>query len=786
MRDDYLKLFDKNWDYFTILLEKSQDVFWITNIDYSVQIYVSPAFEKIWGYSSSILQENPLFWLDTILEEDRHRLASISRLPHSCVMNFYKEKYRIVTASGEQRWILDHTYPILNKIGQCIGYAGIAQDVTDAQKLEEDLQIANKFLPKLAEKMEHSVFWVRDASLKKQLYLSKAFEKIWGRAPEFLFKDPEAWLDTILPEDRHRDPNSMLEIFNDRGEETQFSDAYRIQRPTGEIRWIRDLSFPIFDDKSQECIGFAGIAQDITQEKLYEIELQQAKDRAEAANIAKSNFIASMSHDFRTPLNGLLGMAEILRSGISYPEQMEYIEGILQAGNTLLDLVEDIIDYVALDFNKLPIQQERFDLQKLIEEIILTVSPQAHQKKIEVILNYSEDVPKEVYSDMSRIRRILMNLINNAVKFTSDGHVLINIELQKKTKEKIWLQFMIEDTGIGISKENFEYIFGSFNRVEPSYRGRYKGTGLGLTIVKQFITDLGGAIKLKSQIDQGSIFYCSIPFDVSNKEAVKNSPVHFSDVKTLVVDDFSRRGDTFLKQFGFKNGHVIEGNILLKEIDKSIREEDPYKIILVTDDLQEDVLEFAPEIRQTYEGILFLISDENNNLTLDLLRSIGFDDFITKPFKPMQVKQSLENALVMLSYPFARRYAVNYDDTPKKVLLVEDDLLTQKITSWMLEELNCQVDIASSGNQALKMLETKYDLLIMDVGLPDMDGISLTVKIRAEETQNQHTPIVALTAHVMEQDKEKCMAAGMNDFLKKPLFKKDLKSLLLKLFTAVH
>lgn len=780
MRDDYLKLFSKNWDYFTILLDKSQDVFWITSTDYSVQIYVSPAFEKIWGYESSVLYENPLFWLETIVEEDRHRLAAISRLPHSSVLSSYKEKYRITTARGEQRWILDHTYPILNKIGQCIGYAGIAQDITNTQKLEEDLQIANKFLPKLAEKMENTIFWVKDPSFKKQLYLSAAFEKIWGRPREYIYKDPGGWHETVVSDDKQRDPNSMLAIFNQLGDQTHYSDTYRIKRPSGDERWIKDLSFPIFDENSRECIGFAGIAQDITQEKLYEIELQQAKERAEAANIAKSNFIASMSHDFRTPLNGLLGMAEMLKSSRCYPEQKEAIQAIQQASNTLLDLVEDIINFVALDLNKLPVQAEWFDLHKLVSEIVLAVSPQAQQKKIEVICNYSDQVPSEVHGDLNRIRRILMNIISNAVKFTTDGHVLINVELQKTIKNMMWLEFMIEDTGIGISKENFEYIFGSFNRIEPSYRGRYKGTGLGLTIVRQFVSDLGGTIQLKSEIERGSIFYVSIPFEVLEKP-VEKSLVRVSKVKSLIVDDYVRRAETLVKQFDFNNAGIVVGARAVHEICKAAKKCEPFELILLAEDIQEDVFELAQELRASYDGILILLSDGNNELSLDLLREVGFDDVIIQPLEPLTVRQTLEDALALLPIPFAKRYSLGQGES-RSVLLVEDDILTQKITSWMLQELNWKVQVACTGKQALNLLEKKFDLVIMDVGLPDIDGISLASRIRQAHTQNQNIPIVALTAHVMEKDKEKCLAAGMNDFLKKPLFKKDLKNVLTKIF----
>lgn len=778
MRDDYLKLCDQNWSYLTIILDQSQDVFWITNEDYSVQIYVNQAFERIWGYESQMLYENPLFWLDTIVLEDKLQLASISRLPHSSVQSYYQERYRILSAKGEIHYIQDYTYPVFNHLGQCIGYAGIAKDITKVLLLEREFEIANKFLPKLAAKMERSAFWVRDPSLQNQLYISKGFEVIWQRPVQFLMDNPQCWIDTIVEEDRHGDVGSMLSILDRKGQDAKYLYFYRIRRPSGEVRWIKDTSFPIFDETTGVCIGFTGIAEDITQEKLYEIELQLAKETAETANIAKSNFIASVSHDFRTPLNGLLGMAEILRSEKCYPEQREYINAILQASNTLLELVEDVINFVALDLNKLPLNREWFCLEKLLNEIVLTTSPQANEKKIDLILNYSNQAPKKVWGDANRIRRIMMNLINNAIKFTNKGRIVVRVELQKQSKRKFWLEITVEDTGIGISAENFDYIFGSFNRVDPSYKGRYKGTGLGLTIVRQFIDDLDGKIKVASQLGKGSIFSCFLPFKQGKVEEVAKVD-HYTTAKTLLIDDNSKRASAFIAQFGLKNADFINGDQALNLI-KAAAKQEPYQLILIDDEIDYELAKLAKAILAESPCILILLAEKQAPATLKQLKKKDFADCIIKPFQPLVVNYILENAFLdefMLAK--SKNKKIN---KRKKILLVEDDALTQKITSWMLDELNCTVELVSTGEEALKRLDKKYDLIITDIGLPDMDGIDLVKQIRKDYLQHAKTPVVALTAHVLEKDKEKCMAAGMNDFLKKPLFLKDLKKLFLKFF----
>lgn len=787
MTANYLKLFNENVSYFTALIDKSRDVFWLVNSDYSSQIYVNPAFETIWGYESQALYDNPLFWLDTVVPEDKLRLASHSRLPHSCVLNSYREKYRIIRSNGEIRWILDQTYPIFNSTGQCIGYAGIAQDITQTTHLEQELLIANKFLPKLAEKMEHSAFWVRDSSLEKQLYLSKGYEKVWGRPLEYLFNHPEAFFNSLLPEDRGiRRNENVLTTLASKGEKAKFVDIYRIKRPDGEIRWVRDSSFPIFDDVTHACIGFAGIAQDITKEKLYEIQLQEAKNKAEAANVAKSNFIASMSHDFRTPLNGLLGIAEILKSGRMYPEQKECVEAILQAGNTLLDLVEDIINFVALDLNKLPLNEVWFDLERLIDEIILTLSPHAHEKKIELLKSVSKGLPIKIYGDSNRTRRIIMNLVNNAIKFTDNGHVLVSIEVSKKTSDKIWTQLIVEDTGIGIAPGNFEFIFGSFNRIDPSYRGRYKGAGLGLTIVKQFVEEMGGSIKLNSQANQGCVFYCDIPFKLKTKQKPKAIEDNYTKIKTLYVDDFNKRAKTFIKQFGLQDTQITSSDVVIEKLTHAKDKKEPFQLVIIDDEISDyDPIQLVKWIRKDKifkkTLVILVLNDKAAWKTLKL-QKMGFFDYLMKPIESLAVIQLLENVFVKLSESFDKPINRNFKKKPLSVLLVEDDNLTKKVTKWMLEEFYCNVTIANTGKEALELLKNTYDLIIMDVGLPDIDGITLASTIRQTMPEHALTPIVALTAHVLDKDKEKCIAAGMNDFLKKPLFKKDLKKLLLRVY----
>lgn len=509
-------------------------------------------------------------------------------------------------------------------------------------------------------KKSRDVFWIRSADYKQQIYVSAAYERIWGRDCQSLYESPEQWGAHLYPKDRERLKGSIRKRNEDILPGEKFFEWYRIMRPDGEIRWIEDESFPIFNEQNK-LIGFAGIAQDVTENKLKEKELQQAKERAEIASQAKSHFIAGMSHDFRTSLNGILGMASILQQQ-ALPKQMESIEGIIQAGNHLLRLVENILDYATVERGELPLLNESFNLYRLVKQAVAVIKILAEEKNINLIINCSDTVPKQVIGDSKRLYRILTNLLNNAIKFTTEGTIALTIDFLKQQNQFALFKITVKDSGMGIPQDKLDYIFERFTRIEAAYQSKYKGTGLGLTIVKRFVEDMKGSISVESQLGIGSTFSCIIPLQLQTE---------FSETKFVEVFD-------------------------------------------------------APA--------------------------------------------DLEAAVKTLAL---------------KTLLIEDDLLSQKVAAYLLTELNCQVDTADSCQQALKKLKSKidYDLIITDISLPDGDGVLLTQQIRQFDADYyRQIPVIALTAHVSEFDKSHCLQAGMNGFLKKPLTYDEIINILYEIF----
>ncbi len=635
------------------LAERSQDIFWVRDPSFREQVYINSAYEKISGRSCRSLYEDPGSWMKVILPEDKeHFEKEMERIcRQSGFQDAYQLSYRIVRPDQELRWIQEIGFPLLDDDMQCVGYAGVAKDVTEEKQRIYDLKIASRFFHFFAEKIQ-SVFWVRDPKCNKQLYVSPAYEKIWGRSCENLYNNPNSWIETLAPEDRSdHNAAARLQLLDDLGPTIHYDSRYQIMRPDGKRVWIKDTSFPIHDEEDH-FIGFAGIAEDITENVLYEQELRDAKQKAELANLAKSEFLATMSHELRTPLNAILGMAQILRlKGL--PAQLnEYVDTIENAGNNLLSLVNDVLDFARLEAGKLSLSEGPFNVKQLVSQIIQSFSYQAKEKQVALKAEFERQVPIHLLGDARRIRQILLNLLSNAIKFTEKGSVKVRISNLKKIDDRVLICITVKDTGVGISDDKLDFIFEKFSQMDSTYNRKHQGIGLGLAITRELVEKMGGRIMVKSVEGKGSEFGFTLALKVDNQQKA-----------------------------------------LKKRSEKK------------------------------------------------------------KKYKP------LTKAV--------------------KVLVVEDNVINQKIARILLEEQGCQVYLANNGAEALALLKAQSDfsLIFMDIGLPDSDGFDIVKKIReCEDLKN--LPIVAMTAHILERDRERCFAVGMNDVVAKPILQEHLAEVL--------
>lgn len=641
--------------YFYKLAEKSQDVFWIRDDEYKTLLYVSPAFEEVWGLTCQSLYEKSESWFISVHPEDKAQLAQkINQIKHNPQeLGSYFLEYRIVRPDNSVRRIHEISFPLYNDEAELIGFGGVAKEFTQEKQRLAELEQASHYFRFFAEKV-HAVFWARDDSCNKQIYLSPGYEKVWGRSRESLYSNPDSWLDTLHPDDREKASNAMrFQALNEFGPDTQFENYYRIHTPSGEIRWIKDTSFPI-QDESNQFIGFAGVAEDITKEVLHKQELQEAKLRAEVANQAKSDFLAMISHELRTPLNAILGMAQILKMKGLSSELQEYVDIISNAGNSLLSLVSDILDFARLEAGKLTFFNEPFDLHALFVQIVQSLQYQAREKKIALLLEYKPNLPNAVLGDANRVRQVLVNLLSNALKFTEEGYIKVIVDCLSRTENQAVFEIKVIDTGIGIKEEKIATLFQKFNQIDSIYHRKHRGIGLGLAITKELVETMNGQINVKSEYNKGSEFCFTLTF--------KLQPSHID----------------------YQN-----------PINKSAQ-----------------------------------------------------------------------------LFPHRSKFNLN-------ILLVEDNLINQKIAKVMLEDFGCHVDIIDNGKEVIDKIPSllQYQLIFMDVGLPDISGFEIVSRLRKEPSLKD-LPIVAMTAHILERDRQQAFEAGMNKVVAKPISYDEIEAVL--------
>ena len=373
-----------------------------------------------------------------------------------------------------------------------------------------DLAALRELLSNLAENSP-MVYWLSSPDFAQILYISPAYEKVWGRTRKELYNHPELWITYLHPDDSqaYHPIVAMKERVAKEGAKARYVENYRIVRPSGEVRWIVDRGFPVVDRDTGELIGVTGVAMDITEEK--QLEEERAKAHAEliAAHEMKMRFIRDMQHDIRTPFTGLWGLAHALLQMETDPQKHEMIALIEAAAKQLLDYCNNI-----LEFNKTessPIMEEKLDLIKLMQNLITIEKPAAVNKKLSLSL-VMDNVPQFIFGDYARLKSLLLNLVSNAIKFTDAGGIKLTVQSVKKLNDyKIILQFKVEDTGIGIPPEKQKFIYEKFSRVEPANRGKYTGSGLGLSIVKSIMHDLEGDIEVISEADKGTTFICNLP-----------------------------------------------------------------------------------------------------------------------------------------------------------------------------------------------------------------------------------------------------------------------------------
>jgi PAS domain S-box-containing protein len=764
------------------LIDNLPDSVYIKDLD-SRKIVANPIQVRLMGFDKEedVINKNDYDIYPKDIA-DVHRQSDL-KVFNTGVPELNKEHF-YVDDNNETHWIITSKMPIKNETGEVTGLVGIGRDITDLKKANETIQKERNLLRTIIDNIPDAIY-VKDKDCRKVI-ANPADVKNCGfnSEEELLHKNdydsfPKEIADAFYTDDLFvlQTGNSVL------NREEFFIDS------DNNKHWLLSSKMPTKNELGK-IIGLVGIGRDITKRKQLETELIDAKEKAEAASKAKSEFLANMSHEIRTPLNSVIGFSDLLLKSNLNNTQQQYISVVYHSANSLLDIINEILDFSKIEAGKLEIEIVKTDIFEIGYHIADVISFQAYKKDLELLLNIGIDIPRFIWADGVRLRQILINLLSNAVKFTLQGEIELKIEtLQIFSDIKRKIRFSVRDTGIGINPENQKKVFEAFSQEDSSVTRKFGGTGLGLAISQKLVSLMDSELHLESVPGKGSTFYFDLIMQTQEGDAIDWKNLN-NYTNILIVDD-NANNRLILKDMlaikGINCDEAENGEIALQKIDAGNK----YDVVLMDYHMPVmDGLTAIEKIRTRYSvkqlPIILLHSSADDVIINEACLRFNVDQHLTKPLK----MQHLFGSLSRLEYNNKQIGIKLNNETQKervntdhfKVLVADDNNLNIFLIRTIVEDIlpNAQIIEAPDGEQALHLYKQYHpDIVFMDVQMPEMNGYDATKAIRSIEKVSR-APIIALTAAAVKDERDRCLSAGMNDYVTKPFVRDTIVNIINK------